>query len=75
MHDTCSPGDDYRVTIHVVSNLPLTTNQRLSLVHGPHTKGELMFLCQWEVGNTVNGHHVQGWAKEWSLGFESVSLV
>ena len=36
----------YRVTIHVVANLPLTAKKGRVLVHGPHTKTELLFSCQ-----------------------------
>ena len=31
-------------------------NKSSVLVHGPHTKTELLSGCQWEVGNNVNGH-------------------
>ena len=49
----------YRVTIHIVTNLPFTPKQRLRtcvLVHAPHTKTELLFWCIQEVGNNVNAH-------------------
>ena len=55
--DLILPGlswDTYRVTIQVVTN----QNKSSGLGHGPHTKTELLFWCQWEVCHNLNDHPV-----------------
>ena len=44
----------YRVTHHIVPNLPWHQNKSCILVWGPCTKTQLLFWCQREVGNTLN---------------------
>ena len=48
----------YRVTQHLVPNLPLTFMWKFRFSMGPCTKTQLLFSCQQEAWNNLNGHPV-----------------
>ena len=56
---------EYRVTIHVVPNLPLITKQKFCFSIG---NMQSLFWCQWEVMNNVNGHPVNSLMLPFSAG-------